>query len=163
MKRDRNAERFKTPSGLLRHPPVEPIRRAPEGQDDGPRDVDAGHHTGGRSSVVIEEKEFGWARLGLESEIVEQPVSLGDSDTDLFVPCLLHEHHRLRTSPQWVDNPAYKDCAIPTRMRRRYTNIAIPIEVAEQIDRFIADPGLGYTSRTQFVLEAIRERLRALR
>ena len=43
-------------------------------------------------------------------------------------------------------------------MRRRYTNIAIPIDVAEEIDRLIADPKLGYTSRAQFVMEAIRSR-----
>ena len=48
-------------------------------------------------------------------------------------------------------------------MRRRYTNVAIPIEVAEQIDQYITDPALGYTSRTQFVLEAVRLRFHELR
>lgn len=48
-------------------------------------------------------------------------------------------------------------------MRRRYTNIAVPVEVAEQIDRYIKDPSLGYTSRAQFVLEALRVKFLELR
>ena len=43
-------------------------------------------------------------------------------------------------------------------MRRRYTNVAIPTEGADEIDRVIADPKLGFTSRVQFVLQVIRSR-----
>lgn len=51
----------------------------------------------------------------------------------------------------------YQGFVSRSNMRRRYTNVAIPIEVADEIDRLIADPKLGYTSRAQFVLEAIRK------
>ncbi|MCB9848543.1 MAG: CopG family transcriptional regulator [Phycisphaeraceae bacterium] len=43
-------------------------------------------------------------------------------------------------------------------MRRNYTNIAIPIEVAREIDKYITDTRFGYSSRAQFVLDAIRSR-----
>jgi len=47
-------------------------------------------------------------------------------------------------------------------MKRRYSNISIPHEVMERIDRHIADPSLGYSSRTQFILEAVRDKFREM-
>jgi metal-responsive CopG/Arc/MetJ family transcriptional regulator len=44
-------------------------------------------------------------------------------------------------------------------MRKTYTNIAIPTELAEEIDKLVDESKLGHTSRAQFVLEAIRERI----
>lgn len=45
-------------------------------------------------------------------------------------------------------------------IRKKYTNVAIPEELAEEIDKFISKSKLGYTSRAQFVLEAIRNNLK---
>jgi metal-responsive CopG/Arc/MetJ family transcriptional regulator len=44
-------------------------------------------------------------------------------------------------------------------MRNSYTNVAIPSELAEEIDKLVHHSKLGHTSRAQFVLEAIRERI----
>ena len=44
-------------------------------------------------------------------------------------------------------------------MRKKYTNIAIPEELAAEIDKVVTKSKLGYTSRAQFVIEAIRERI----
>ncbi|MBT4604278.1 ribbon-helix-helix protein, CopG family [archaeon] len=46
-------------------------------------------------------------------------------------------------------------------MRAKYTNVAIPEELAHQIDKLIKKSKLGYTSRAQFVLEAIRAKMEA--
>lgn len=44
-------------------------------------------------------------------------------------------------------------------MRKTYTNVAIPTELAAKIDELVEKSKLGYTSRAQFVLEAIRDRV----
>lgn len=44
-------------------------------------------------------------------------------------------------------------------MRKKYTNVAIPVELANQIDKIIENSKLAYTSRAQFTLEAIREKI----
>jgi len=44
-------------------------------------------------------------------------------------------------------------------MRKKYTNIAIPTDLAEEIDKIVVKSKLGYTSRAQFVLEAIRNKI----
>ena len=43
-------------------------------------------------------------------------------------------------------------------MRKKYTNVAIPEELAKEIDKLISKSKLGYTSRAQFVMEAIRQK-----
>jgi metal-responsive CopG/Arc/MetJ family transcriptional regulator len=43
-----------------------------------------------------------------------------------------------------------------------YVGIKIPKELAHQIDDIIDSKGGGYSSRAEFVKEAIRERLRRL-
>ncbi len=42
---------------------------------------------------------------------------------------------------------------------RRYTNIPLPDELAEQIDDVIKTAELGYKTKSEFVKEAVRERL----
>jgi len=42
-------------------------------------------------------------------------------------------------------------------MRKKYTNIAVPEELAKEIDKTIKNCKLGHSSRAQFALEAIRE------
>lgn len=42
---------------------------------------------------------------------------------------------------------------------RRYTNIPLPDELAEQIDGVIETAELGYKTKSEFVKEAVRERL----
>lgn len=42
---------------------------------------------------------------------------------------------------------------------RRYTNIPLPDELAEQIDRLIRTANLGYKTKSEFVKEAVREKL----
>jgi metal-responsive CopG/Arc/MetJ family transcriptional regulator len=44
-------------------------------------------------------------------------------------------------------------------MRAKYTNIAIPEPLAKEIDKVISKHHLGYTSRAQFTMEAIRDRI----
>ena len=43
---------------------------------------------------------------------------------------------------------------------RKYTNIALPSDLVEQIDRIIKKGGFGYKSRGEFVKEAVRIFLR---
>lgn len=45
-------------------------------------------------------------------------------------------------------------------MRKRYTNVAIPEELASQIDKVMDSSKLGYSSRAQFVMEAIRNKIK---
>lgn len=45
-------------------------------------------------------------------------------------------------------------------MRKTYTNVAIPDELAGEIDKVIAKSKLAYTSRAQFVIEAIRQKIK---
>ena len=42
---------------------------------------------------------------------------------------------------------------------RRYTNIPLPDELAEQIDGVIETAELGYKTKSEFVKDAVRERL----
>ena len=42
---------------------------------------------------------------------------------------------------------------------RRYTNIPLPDELAEQVDGVIETAELGYKTKSEFVKEAVRERL----
>ena len=45
---------------------------------------------------------------------------------------------------------------------RRYTNIALPNELAAQIDKIIKKSDLGYKSKGEFVKESVRVMLREL-
>ena len=42
---------------------------------------------------------------------------------------------------------------------RKYTNIPLPDELAEQIDRLIKTANLGYKTKSEFIKEAVREKL----
>ncbi len=42
---------------------------------------------------------------------------------------------------------------------RRYTNIPLPDELAKQVDGVIETAELGYKTKSEFVKEAVRERL----
>jgi len=42
---------------------------------------------------------------------------------------------------------------------RRYTNIPLPDELAKQIENVINTAKLGYKTKSEFVKEAVRERL----
>lgn len=44
-------------------------------------------------------------------------------------------------------------------MPKRYVNVKIPIELADEIDKIVARKLLGYRSRAEFVTEAIRSKL----
>jgi metal-responsive CopG/Arc/MetJ family transcriptional regulator len=46
---------------------------------------------------------------------------------------------------------------------RRYTNVALPSDLIEQIDKLIQKRGMGYRSRGEFVKEAVRNLLKELR
>jgi metal-responsive CopG/Arc/MetJ family transcriptional regulator len=41
-------------------------------------------------------------------------------------------------------------------MRARYINVSIPEELAKKVDEFIKDSKLGYRSRAEVVIEALR-------
>ncbi len=42
---------------------------------------------------------------------------------------------------------------------RRYTNIPLPDDLANQIDNVIKTAGLGYKTKSEFIKEAVREKL----
>ena len=44
-------------------------------------------------------------------------------------------------------------------MRKKYTNIGIPEELAKEIDFLIKKLKLGFRSRAEFVTEAIRQKI----
>lgn len=44
-------------------------------------------------------------------------------------------------------------------MRKRYTNIPLPEELARQIDKVITLADFGYKTKSEFVKEAVREKL----
>ena len=44
----------------------------------------------------------------------------------------------------------------------RYTNIPLPIELAKQINNIIEKGDYGYRTKSEFVKEAVREKLREL-
>lgn len=44
--------------------------------------------------------------------------------------------------------------------RAKYTNVAIPEDLAKEIDNFIKKSKLGFRSRAEFVIEAIRQKLK---
>ncbi|MDD5178509.1 MAG: ribbon-helix-helix domain-containing protein [Candidatus Nanoarchaeia archaeon] len=45
-------------------------------------------------------------------------------------------------------------------MRAKYTNIAIPEELAKEIDECIKKSKFGFRSRAEFAIEAIRAKLK---
>jgi len=42
---------------------------------------------------------------------------------------------------------------------KRYVNIKIPVELADEIDKILEKKLLGYRSRAEFVTESIRDKL----
>jgi metal-responsive CopG/Arc/MetJ family transcriptional regulator len=46
---------------------------------------------------------------------------------------------------------------------KRYTNVALPVDLIEQIDNVIKKKGMGYKSRGEFVKEAARNLLKELK
>lgn len=42
---------------------------------------------------------------------------------------------------------------------KRYVNVKVPEELADEIDKVLADRKLGYRSRAEFIVEATRQRL----
>jgi metal-responsive CopG/Arc/MetJ family transcriptional regulator len=46
---------------------------------------------------------------------------------------------------------------------KRYVNIKVPEELADEIDKILVDRKLGYRSRAEFIVEATRQRLMEIR
>ena len=44
-------------------------------------------------------------------------------------------------------------------MRKRYTNIPLPEELTKQIDNLIQTAELGYKTKSEFIKEAVRDKL----
>ncbi len=47
-------------------------------------------------------------------------------------------------------------------MAGKYTNVALPHELIQEIDKVVKESGLGYTSRGEVVKEAVRTFLKSL-
>ncbi len=47
-------------------------------------------------------------------------------------------------------------------MVSKYTNVALPEELIQEIDKVVKDSGIGYTSRGEVVKEAVRKFLKEL-
>jgi len=48
-------------------------------------------------------------------------------------------------------------------LMRLYTNVALPVDLINQIDEVIRKKGMGYKSRGEFVKEAVRNLLKELK
>ena len=46
-----------------------------------------------------------------------------------------------------------------TRLPKRYVNIKLPVELADEVDKILEKKLLGYRSRGEFVAEAVRDKL----
>jgi metal-responsive CopG/Arc/MetJ family transcriptional regulator len=46
---------------------------------------------------------------------------------------------------------------------KRYVNVKIPEELAKEIDNIVEKELLGYRSRAEFIMEAIREKLSSVK
>ncbi len=46
---------------------------------------------------------------------------------------------------------------------RKYTNVALPSDLIEQIDKIIKKKGLGYKSRGELVKDAVRNLLKEIK
>jgi len=46
---------------------------------------------------------------------------------------------------------------------KRYVNIKVPEELADEIDKILKERKLGYRSRAEFIAEATRQRLMEIR
>lgn len=44
-------------------------------------------------------------------------------------------------------------------MLKRYVNVKIPVELANEVDKILEKKLLGYRSRAEFVAEAVRDKL----
>ena len=44
-------------------------------------------------------------------------------------------------------------------MPRRYVNVKLPVELADEVDKILEKKILGYRSRAEFVAEAVRDKL----
>jgi metal-responsive CopG/Arc/MetJ family transcriptional regulator len=44
-------------------------------------------------------------------------------------------------------------------MPKRYINVKIPVELADEVDKILEKKLLGYRSRAEFVAEAVRDKL----
>ncbi len=42
---------------------------------------------------------------------------------------------------------------------KKYTNIPLPEELAKQIEKVIQEASMGYKTKTEFIKEAVREKL----
>ena len=48
-------------------------------------------------------------------------------------------------------------------MVKRYVNVKVPEELAKEIDDLVGKSVLGYRTRSEFIMEAIREKLAAVK
>ena len=46
------------------------------------------------------------------------------------------------------------------RRNRMYTNIAVPNDLIEKVERIVGSSKLGYRSRSEFIIEAVRDKVR---
>ena len=46
-----------------------------------------------------------------------------------------------------------------TRLTKRYVNIKLPVELADEVDKILEKKLLGYRSRGEFVAESVRDKL----
>jgi metal-responsive CopG/Arc/MetJ family transcriptional regulator len=44
-------------------------------------------------------------------------------------------------------------------MPKRYVNVKLPVELADEVDKILERKLLGYRSRAEFVAEAVRDKL----
>jgi len=52
-----------------------------------------------------------------------------------------------------------KASAESVSMPKRYVNVKLPVELGDEVDKFLEKKFLGYRSRAEFVAEAVRDKL----
>ncbi len=48
------------------------------------------------------------------------------------------------------------------RMKVMYTNIGVPRELMEKVEQIVSTSKLGYRTRSEFIIEAVREKVQQI-
>ncbi len=63
------------------------------------------------------------------------------------------------TCPDTAYTVRAKASANSLNMPKRYINVKLPVELADEVDKILEKKLLGYRSRAEFVAESVRDKL----
>jgi len=58
-----------------------------------------------------------------------------------------------------LDRTSERCMRTASKIKRKWRTIQLPEDLLEQVDKMVSTPGLGYTSRTEYIKEAVRLRI----